>query len=351
VNEQTDSINCGSCDHDCLGGACSVGTCKPVVLASGQSSPTFIALDAANVYWTNDSQVMKCAKGGCNDTPIVLWSGSYGLNGIAVQGSSVYWTGDGATGVAMQCSVAGCTYTASETLRSEPSPYLRLTAANESDVFWTDPNGYIVKCAVGGCNNAPTNVSGQNTANEIAVDETNVYWTATDNGQVLTCPEAGCNGAATVLASGQAIPQDLAVDATNVYWVNLGPPVADGDLMVPYYTNGQIMKCALGGCNNNPTVLAAVSPAWLGAIALDATSVYWTSATSTSTPPTSPNGQIMRCSNSGGGGTPTVVASTDTIPSNGIGGGGTQPSPGIAVDDTRIYWTDKAAGQIFALAK
>jgi hypothetical protein len=39
VDLSNDGKNCGKCGHDCLGGACSSGTCQPVVLASNQGNP------------------------------------------------------------------------------------------------------------------------------------------------------------------------------------------------------------------------------------------------------------------------------------------------------------------------
>ncbi|HEY8039145.1 MAG TPA: hypothetical protein VIF15_05095, partial [Polyangiaceae bacterium] len=47
---------------------------------------------------------------------------------------------------------------------------------------------------------------------------------------------------AGALADGQAGPDGIAVDATSVYWTN--------------HLGGQVMKCAIAGCNDSPTVLA-----------------------------------------------------------------------------------------------
>jgi hypothetical protein len=62
-----DPHNCGSCGHDCLGGACQNGTCVPLppgVLASGQLTPSSIVVDATNVYWVNEGYASSSANGG-----------------------------------------------------------------------------------------------------------------------------------------------------------------------------------------------------------------------------------------------------------------------------------------------
>lgn len=87
---------------------CGFLTC-PVVLASGLQNPASLALDANNVYWTNDvtsGSVMKVARSGGNaitlanqDSPISL----------ATDGSNVYWLDYSAqpSGSANQLTVDG----------------------------------------------------------------------------------------------------------------------------------------------------------------------------------------------------------------------------------------------------
>jgi hypothetical protein len=262
---------------------CAISGCgnAPTVLASlpdgyGYSAtkvPSALTLDATAVYWAEDASVVSCSKQGCGCSPRVVATAS-GPAGVAVGSGGVYFTIYGYGDVA-SCPIAGCAAAPPNLATGQVGPAgITLDTTN---VYWTT-NSTVAACALGGCNGAPAilwrgapNSTQANTIG-IAVDATNLYWTNAQPfnlGDAMQCAKSSCGSTLVTLASARSEPRGVGVDAQNVYWVE----------------GAGVMKCAIGGCNDSPTMFY---PTGSPAIALDASHVYFTDPGATST-----DGRIM----------------------------------------------------------
>lgn len=178
-----------------------------------------------------------------------------------------------------------------------------------SFAYWAEPTLGLQKIPLDGGVSTKLFAPVLHTSFAIRVDATSIYLTADDMIQKL--PLTG--GAPTVLASTQDDPRALALDATTVYWTNTGLNNAVGSVM-------QIAKT--GGA---PTTLATGLSVPSG-IAVDATDVYWVNTTA---------GTVMRVPKGGG---PSKILVSGQVGAH-----------DIAVDGNAVYWA--VWGNIHAVMK
>lgn len=329
VDLDNDGANCGTCGHDCLGGSCNAGRCKPVILASGVT-PYAIALDGQNVYWTNDDTVRKCAKSGCNGKPVVFPSyrgpfPSMGGGAIAVDSHNVYWIAGSAL---LMCDAESCSQS---TILVSPvsSDSLQGLVVDSTALYFTDAmSGSVQRCLTPGCVLGLTLASSLDQPSAIAEDPANVYWLGgSDAGTIMSCDKARCNGNPSVLATGLSHSLTLAVDATSIYWIGSG--------------DNTLTKCTIAACDSQTSVLATALPSPTS-LAVDSDYVYWTNmGPADATNGSYSHGTLMKCAIGGCNGQPVTIASDLNI---------SGPNA-IATDDSGIYWTNPGGGTVMRLAK
>lgn len=135
---------------------------------------------------------------------------------------------------------------------------------------------------------------------------------------------------AGVLATGQLAPIAIAADGTNVYWLTTGATDNHGKLGIRVY-GAQVLECAATGCGNRPSVLVTYPPAnglltggipaSTSAIAVDGTRVYWTD-----------RGSVRACALGGCACAPATIADQLSQP------------PGVTAAGGNVFWTEWAHG-------
>ncbi len=246
---------------------------------------------------------MEVPKGGAAPATLAMASPSGSPSGIAVNAASVYWT-DSTTVMSVPI-VSGPTVTLASG-QLFPGPI----ALDPTSVYWADSSTVMKAPLDGGAPVTLVTVTGAaGSADGVAVDGENVYWTQSVNtssglaGDVMSMPLDG--GAATTLTpSGWVLgprPQ-LAVDPTGVY--------VSSDVLFRLPPDGGAPITLASGVNT-------------ANFAVDGAHVYWIS-----------NGDILRVDIAGG--TPITV-----LPSR---------SPTcLAVDDTSLYFTEGLSGTVMKL--
>jgi hypothetical protein len=144
------------------------------------------------------------------------------------------------------------------------------------------------------------------------------------------CEGGGCVPLANgLLATGQYAPSAIAVDGTDVYWLNAGVPVGPGGKDPPMFVGGQVLRCSTSGCGNAPTVLATLPPRGApgvlvlpSALTIDGNAVYFSDGES-----------VLSCAKSGCGCAPAVLAKDNS-------------TSGVAVGAGSVFFTIYSAGQV-----
>lgn len=291
-----DTANCGSCGHSCQGGACVASRCQPVTIATDQIQVGRIAVNSAGVYWgsktVQGSAVMMYPAAGGALIPLVLGLDN-NVNGLAVNAKNVYWT--------EQNSVATVPIGGGNVkpLATTMQPATGI-AIDSTTVYWSEQFGGLSKVPIGGGSSVQLVPASSEGPAFPAVSGTSLFWVSLAVGGSTIKKISTPGGAVTVLAAG-IDEGELVVDKSNVYWagastkqinaipVGGGPVTVLGTTPYPPYglaqdeeylyissndAMGAILKMPKTG--GEPQVIAS-GHGFVPSLAVDATSVYWAS--------------------------------------------------------------------------
>lgn len=330
-----DGKNCGACGHDCLGGACTNGTCQPFTLVGGQVLTSGIAIEGKSVVWSR-------RKGSAT---------SGGLFRIDLDGKNQAAVRDYTTSnldVSQLVVGGGVAYFARSVLGSDIDD--------------------IVRCALPDCAGGEQIVaSNQTTTGGLALDaaDNRLYWVlrtkynSSTGGAVMTAVLP--NGPASRLVpEDQANPTAPIVAAGYLYWLAIGTYTNNN-----FDMNSSVRRAPKGGSSSastitndtvEPSVLAVDGsrayfgssqglytaplnagassatnfqvPAYVTGIVVDGGTVFWTA-----------NDTVFSCPAAAACASPTVLATNRSGASM------------LVTDKVSLVWVNRFTGELQRLAR
>jgi hypothetical protein len=301
-----------------------------VTLAKDNGCVFSIAVDTANVYWSCGGKMGSIMKVPIDGGAATQLATSPQPQYLAVDGTNVYWSEDPSPAAEigiLSVPVGGGTPT---TLAYEGSGIIQGISVGGGRVFWLDFEAGIFDVPIGG--GTVENLVSERSKNgnvftyeNLATDSSAIYWVGRESQvgarrtsyYVKGLPLAGgheetiVSGIQLMAPDASAYASALAVNKTGIYWgysqaiqgrltseglvrtiEHAGPRSLEGmtvdEASVYWLQDGNVLKAPLAG-GSAPTTLATGQTA--GAIAVDATSVYW--GTYDSSPPYT-GGAIMK---------------------------------------------------------
>jgi hypothetical protein len=182
----TTSLNCGACNHSCLGGACSALTCQEFVIDSGLKNPASLTVSDAFVYYidggTTDGRVMRRSLTGLSlqtvaSAQALPWD-------IENDGLYVYWTN----------AFGGAPSINRSNINGTPTTKVLTSKATDSNI------------------RAPLG---------LAVDGTNVYWGDYTTTRVFRIVKDG-SADAVIMNDANLTPTDVIVDGSRIFFSYYG---------------------------------------------------------------------------------------------------------------------------------
>ncbi len=221
-----DAANCGSCGHDCGGGACEQAVCQPVVIATGQQASVLV-VDGTYLYWNTklpapNGRILRVDTAGNGSVEIVVDNLDLPAS-FAVDISNVY-VAQGAAGCVPNTSPC-----LARSLKSPADPSIngyRGTADTPTGLI--AGGGYVYYILQGAVmrtiatflfspNNLGASQPPPSTELALSTDGATIYWGAANGGVASIWSAATDGSGAGAIGTTTEWPVSITVFADNIY--------------------------------------------------------------------------------------------------------------------------------------
>ena len=303
---------------------------KISVLAANQPRINWIALDATNVYWSNEdfnkgqAQIRTMPKTGGSVTDLVTTTAS--PRELAVDGGRVYWSEVSFASVMGMASAKTIIYSIAKasgpSVKKElawvPGAFSTGLSIDQDRVYWSDSEGAIYSVSKSG---DPGTIAFLTKDLEytfdrhgVKTDQGHIYWLE-QNARVMSMPKIG--GMPTIITGVPDYAVHFAMDKERIYLGDTGTGLGTGQLVSVSKDGGP------------STTIVADMDAVL-AITVNASCVYWT------TPYLAIN-KLRAVPKSGGD--PITIAPVE------------MSNAALAADESGVYWEESSTHSLMRATK
>ncbi len=268
VDLQTSPIDCGRCGHDCGGGECAAGVCRPWAMADAGDlldEPTALAVNGSKLIWAERTGVRSCPLPfGCLAPPATIAGELEQLRALAATNRKVYFSACQPSACDdwhefFQCPATGCPAGFSRITRSVFT-YLRVFIGN-TRAYGAELGESLIGCTTANCLGTLQRWHLPSIVEFFAseTDGTTVY--VHDGSGLQTCPDASGCASLTPLAGSSPVSTVFRAFGGRFFFFRAGLP-------------GQLRTCGITKCNLTDVLLATETGGPVE-IELDSTGFYW----------------------------------------------------------------------------
>jgi len=215
-----DPKNCGSCGHDCLGGACQSGRCQPTTMVSVNDTNITFAVRQGDVYAAEKDTIVRAGNGTTNAT--IVASGVGSMPSVIVLGETTLAWASYSVGL-RGCSTKGCAAGSQISLASRAALGAGPLPGSTSlwPFVWLVDNKLQTYSGINGPTSFADGGTGEAQCTNFTANDTFAFFADALYAQIHTIKRGSGNVATIVKSTAVNYPCGLAARGKRLFWADI----------------------------------------------------------------------------------------------------------------------------------